>query len=165
MCLTPYITKSELNIALYIAQNVKLKDFHNIFKILFWSDREHLVVYGQKLSDDIYVVMPKGPVPTNLYNYFQSIRDSKDTYFQIDNFIVKPLTNPDADYISESEKECIDKIISKYDNMEFGHRTDLSHGFAYNNAIKRHKRFIEDGDIACEGGANEELIRFINTSL
>ncbi len=162
MCSPSHITMSELNIALYIAQKVQLKDFHNIFKILFWSDREHLVTYGQKLSDDKYVVMPKGPVPTNLYDYFQSIRNSKDNYFQVDGFIVTPLTNPNNDYISESEKECIDKIIAEYDNMEFDDRTKLSHGFAYDNAKKSHNRFIDDGDIAYEGGANEELIKFIN---
>jgi len=157
-----YISDAELNIVLYIANKVKTKDFHNIFKILFWSDREHLAIYGRKLSDDKYCAPEHGPVPSNLYNYFQSIRDSKDNFFKIDNYSVTPLVSPNLDYISESEIECIDKTIVVYDIPDFNDRKELSHGFAYNNAKKSYNHFINDIDIAIEGGANEELLKFIS---
>lgn len=159
-----YITPSELNIVLYIVKRVQIKDFHNIFKILFWADRLHLVNYGRKLSEDNYVVMAFGPAPSNLYDYFKSIKNSKDDFFQVAGYIVTPLKDPDLDFISESEKECLDKTIADYDKLGFDERTELSHGFAYNNAKKFNNRFINDLDIAFEGGANEELLKFISAT-
>ena len=162
MFTNPYISISELNIVLYIANNVKTKDLHNISKILFWSDREHLAKYGHKLSDNKYAVMDYGPCPSKLLDYFKSIKNSKDEYFEINNFIVTPLKNPDMNYISESEKECIDNTITKYDNFNFNDRTEASHGYAYNKAKRDLNRFIDDKDIAYEGGANDELLKYIS---
>ena len=157
-----FITKSELNIVLYITHKIKTKDFHNIFKILYWSDREHLVTYGRKLSEDNHAALRKGPVPTRLYDYFKSIKDTEDKYFQIQGYSVNPLKKPNLDYISESEIECIDKIISKYDNTDFDDRTELSHGYAYHAAKRSFSHFIKDTDIAIEGNANDELLKYIS---
>ncbi len=157
-----FATKARLNIALYIAHKVEIKDFHNIFKILFWADREHLLKYGKKVLNDNYVVMPKGPVPSQLYDYFKSIRNSKDEYFEVyDEYNIKPLVEPDMDYISKSEIECIKNSIKNYDNLPFNHRCELSHGYAYTKAKRSYSHNISDIDIAIEGGADDELLKFI----
>jgi len=31
-----------IHAALYVAEKIKIKDFHKIFKILYFADREHL---------------------------------------------------------------------------------------------------------------------------
>ncbi len=44
-----------LNVILYIAQHLKRKDFHKIFKILYFADREYLARYGMPITGDCYI--------------------------------------------------------------------------------------------------------------
>jgi uncharacterized phage-associated protein len=58
---------------LYIVAKLRRKDFHKIFKILYFSDREHLNMYGRTITGDKYIAMSDGPVPSNLYDIFKSV--------------------------------------------------------------------------------------------
>ena len=71
-----------INAILYIAEKLKRKDFHKIFKILYFSDREHLNVYGRTITGDTYIAMTDGPVPSNVYDIFKSVRG--DGYYKDD---------------------------------------------------------------------------------
>ena len=57
-----------VNAVLYIVERLKRKDFHKIFKLLYFSDREHLNVYGRTITGDTYIAMADGPVPSNVYD-------------------------------------------------------------------------------------------------
>ena len=63
-----------VNAVLYIVEKLKRRDFHKIFKLLYFSDREHLSVYGRTITGDVYIAMVDGPVPSNLYDIFKSVR-------------------------------------------------------------------------------------------
>ena len=39
-----------LHAVLYIAERLRRSDFHKIFKILYFSDREHLMEYGRLIT-------------------------------------------------------------------------------------------------------------------
>ena len=54
-----------IHAVLYIAERLKRKDFHKLFKILYFSDREHLNVYGRTITGDTYIAMADGSVPSN----------------------------------------------------------------------------------------------------
>ena len=101
-----------LNAVLYISERLKRSDFHKIFKILYFSDREHLMEYGRAITGDTYIAMEYGPVPSNLYDILKSVRgDSyfKDDgrfsqYFSVENGkIIKPNKNADLDELSISD--------------------------------------------------------------
>ena len=62
-----------LNAILYIAQNLNRRDFHKIFKILYFSDREYLARYGTTITGDCYIAMEAGPVPSKVYDIFKSL--------------------------------------------------------------------------------------------
>ena len=62
-----------INSALYIAERIKIKDFHRVFKILYFADREHLSKYGRPITGDTYIKMSDGPVPTKLYDIFKRV--------------------------------------------------------------------------------------------
>jgi hypothetical protein len=60
-----------LNAVLYIVNKIERKDFHKIFKILYFADRNHFADYGRPISGDNYIKMEDGPVPSNLYDILQ----------------------------------------------------------------------------------------------
>ena len=51
-----------INVVLYIAERLQRRDFHKIFKILYFSDREFLNQYGVTITGDTYIAMEAGPV-------------------------------------------------------------------------------------------------------
>jgi uncharacterized phage-associated protein len=63
-----------INAVLYIVGKIERKDFNKIFKILYFSDRELFADYGRTISGDHYIAMSSGPVPSNLYDIFKSVR-------------------------------------------------------------------------------------------
>ena len=45
-------SEKSLQAVLYIANRVERKDFHKIFKVLYFADREHLIKYGRPITGD-----------------------------------------------------------------------------------------------------------------
>jgi len=41
---------------------VQRKDFHKIFKIIYFADRQHLADWGRPITGDTYIAMEAGPV-------------------------------------------------------------------------------------------------------
>src|SRR5437764_14379117 len=105
-----------IQVILYILQKIGGKaDFIKIFKILYFSDQKHLARFGRAISNDDYVAMNHGPVPSNVYDIFKILKgqslfnnmvDAFTPYFKIENnFNVIPLREAELDDISESEQE------------------------------------------------------------
>lgn len=49
-------SEKSLQAVLYIANRVERKDFHKIFKVLYFADREHLIKYGRPITGDTYII-------------------------------------------------------------------------------------------------------------
>ena len=60
--------EKSLQAVLYVANRLERKDFHKIFKVLYFADREHLTKYGRPITGDTYVAMEYGPVPSMIYD-------------------------------------------------------------------------------------------------
>ena len=112
-----------LNAVLYIAERLRRSDFHKIFKILYFSDREHLMEYGRAITGDKYIAMKYGPVPSNLYDIFKAVRG--DSYFSdtgefsqyfsiVNNDIIKPERKADLCELSKSDIKHLENSISLY---------------------------------------------------
>ena len=117
-----------LNVILYIAEKLKRRDFHKIFKILYFSDREFLNQYGVTITGDTYIAMDAGPVPTKTYDMFKIVRgdsyiqDTKNLgrYFAVSNWMfILPLQKANLDNIASAEKDIIDAMISRYGDMSY----------------------------------------------
>ena len=82
-----------LNALLYVANRVQRKDFHKIFKVIYFADRQHLADWGRPITGDTYIAMDAGPVPSRLYDMLKIVRGDSyvpDTeglgkYFQVEN--------------------------------------------------------------------------------
>lgn len=63
-----------LNALLYVANRVQRKDFHKIFKIVYFADRQHLAEWGRPITGDTYIAMDAGPVPSRMYDMLKIVR-------------------------------------------------------------------------------------------
>ena len=46
---------------LYVANRLERRDFHKIFKVLYFADREHLTKYGRPITGDTYMQWNMAP--------------------------------------------------------------------------------------------------------
>jgi uncharacterized phage-associated protein len=61
--------------ALYIvSKNLPELTMAKLFKLLYFSDKDHLVRFGRPITGDHYAAMKDGPVPYNLYDLFKEMR-------------------------------------------------------------------------------------------
>ena len=163
-----------VNSILYILQNIGGKgDFHKIFKVLYFADQKHLTRYGTLITDDKYVAMNNGPVPSMAYDILKALRGegllakSKDQftpYFELQTkYLVKAKAEPDMDDLSMSEIACINESIEENKELDFLKLTDKSHDNAWKSATQDCE--MDLAEIAKAGGANSDMIKYILESL
>lgn len=151
-----------LNALLYVANRVQRKDFHKIFKIIYFADRQHLADWGRPITGDTYIAMEAGPVPSRLYDMLKIVRgdsympDSEGLgrYFQIDNWMyVNPLVDSDLNKLSDNEQEALLEAINKYAMLSYDEIKEKSHDVAWRSTARDFN--ISWDDIAREAGLDE----------
>jgi uncharacterized phage-associated protein len=161
-----------LNAVLHIANRLNRKDFHKIFKILYFSDREHLCVYGRVITGDTYIAMPDGPVPSNIYDIFKSVRGDgfyKDNgqfsehFSVVDWDLIQPRHEADMDELSDSNVECINKSIRLYGNLSWDEIREKSHDYAWRATTMN--RPISCENILREQGEPGEFIDYVKEDM
>ena len=160
-----------INSILYIIQELGGKgDFHKIFKLLYFADQKHLTRYGSLISDDQYIAMNNGPVPSMAYDILKALRNEGllaklknqvEPYFElISDYMIRAKVSPDLDELSESELSCINEAIKENKDLDFQELTRKSHDAAWEKASQDCE--IKTDDIAEAGGANKYMIEYIN---
>ena len=161
-----------INSILFVLDNLGGKcDFHKIFKILYFADQKHLALYGTPITGDSYIAMKYGPVPFNTYDILKTLRgislnlknsDYSD-FFEIDSHdIVINKKEVDIEELAESHIECLMYSIEENKDLDFAELSRKSHKTAWDNSKDDEMNVI---DIALEGGANEEMIKYIHLNL
>ena len=145
-------------------------DFHKLFKILYFAEKEHLSKYGRTITGDRFIAMKDGPVPSNIYDIFKVIRGdsifttdidfSKEFEVKFKHYIHMLNKDFDMEIFSESEIECLSDSINENKDLSFGILRDKSHDKAWGAASRDND--ISIFDIAKAGGANEELLKYIS---
>lgn len=150
-------------------------DMHKICKILYFADQKHLSRYARSITGDDYIRMTYGPVPSKIDDMFKAVRGDSffsatsatqelSTYFSFKNrFIIQALREPDMDYLSESDVECIDESFNLCKKMNFGELTEFSHGPAWQNTQQDRKISVKD--IMREAGDTEEYVNYVAKKL
>jgi uncharacterized phage-associated protein len=143
MTTTIFNIDKSLNAVLYITGKLQRKDFHKIFKILYFADRKHLLMYGRTITGDTYIKMNYGPVPSKIYDILKAVRgdgffteDVKNyrNLFTVNDYFVKPLKEADLDFLSKTDIELLDASIAEYGSLSFEKTTKISHGTAWEAA-------------------------------
>ncbi len=167
-----YNKDSALNATLYIIEkNGGVCDLHRVFKTLYFADREHLARYGRSITRDAYIAMKYGPVPSCTDDILKAVRG--DSYFSyaagdfshlfefINQFMVKAISQHDADELSETDIECLDYAINLCKGLSFNQLTELSHGEAWSAVSEG--REMNYSDMMREIGAEEEYALFLES--
>jgi uncharacterized phage-associated protein len=163
-----------VNTILYILNKLENGgDFHRVFKIMYFADQKHLAKYGSLITDDQYIAMKNGPVPSMAYDILKALRgeglhvsdkDKFSKYFKLTGrYMVESVSIADLDELSESAINCLDESIVENSNYDFNGLTDKSHDDAWNSTTSDCEMKIES--IAKAGGANDEMINYISVSL
>ena len=154
--------EKSLNALLYVANRVQRKDFHKIFKIIYFADRQHLADWGRPITGDTYIAMEAGPVPSRLYDMLKIVRGDSylpDTeglgkYFQVENWMyVRPLQDADLHKLSANEQEAMSEAIEKYANLSYDEIKEKSHDVAWRSTARDFS--ISWDNIAREAGLDE----------
>lgn len=166
-----------LEILVYITQKISAltpereANLYNVLKCAFFAEKMHLGEYGRMICGDDYVAMEHGPVPSNLYDMVKLSRVGGDSFFyEIDpssaleassnNLKIK--RNYDGSYLSDSDKECLDKAISLYGLMPFFELKKKSHDDPSYKAAKRNEKILlEDFLMSLPNG--EEVLDYLET--
>ena len=154
-----------INILLYVISKLGDGEFHKVFKILYFAEQEHIKRFGKRLLNDTYIAMKYGPVPSNSYDLLKSVRNGElGAYFlSVSEHRVRAVSEPDLDYLSESEVYCIDNSIEQFGSLSFNERTDKSHDDAY-NSVKLNQP-MDIFKIAAVGGASEDMVKYLTDHL
>lgn len=165
-----------LNAIMYILSALNGRsDMHKICKILYFADQMHLSNYSRSITGADYIRMHYGPVPSQVDDMFKAVRgdsffsnteeaEELGTYFSFYNrYIIDQKKEPDLDYLSETDKECLDAAIKKCKDKNFGELTEMSHGFAWQNAQQDRKISVKD--ILREAGDSEGYVEYVAEKL
>lgn len=157
-----------IHLLLYILQKLGGRsDIHKLFKILYFAEQKHLVRYGAAISQDHYHAMKNGPVPSVAYDIYKSVKDGGVTYSRyfsaIDRFSFEGIADPDLDFLSESEMQCIDESVQENKSLSFNELTDKSHDEAWNQTGR--DKEISPIAIAKAGGADSHMVKYIEDQL
>lgn len=164
---TEFNERKTVQAVLYITSQLKRNDFHKIFKILYFSDRDHLATYGRPITGDNYIAMEDGPVPSKLYDIFKSVRGDgyfKDDgrfsqYFNVESWdLIKRNLDPDLRALSKTDLSFLQENIQKYGEMSWEEIREKSHDYAWSSTALN--RAISMDKLITEAGEDESFIEY-----
>lgn len=163
--------EKSLEAMLFVANRLKRKDFHKIFKVLYFADREHLFRYGRPITGDTYIAMKDGPVPSKIDDIFKAVRGDSyfakvsdivklsDVFVVHDWYFIEPKRDANMDYLSKSDVEVLTESLDKYGSLSWYEIREKSHDYAWKATAKDRQMSIED--IMRESGAEEDYIDYV----
>ena len=157
-----------LEATLFVAERLKTPDFHKVFKILYFADRDHLAAYGRAITGDTYIKMQNGPVPSRIYDGLKSLRENAGGLFsgaaEVDGrMYLKPLRSPNLHLISQSDVDELGKSVSACGKLSFEELTRRSHAYAWSASADNGKIALEN--IMREAGADDGFIEYITENI
>lgn len=126
------------NAIVYFVSNTKYCHTLKLFKLLCFLDFEHYRQSGMPVTNLTYKALPNGPVPTELYAYFNDPVNSIHHYIDIteirddfdDKLIlheIKPKQTFDKQYFSDRELEIMDRLVFFFDEIQANDMSEFSH--------------------------------------
>lgn len=117
-----------VEVLLYISSKVG-GDMYATLKILYLADKKHLEKYGSSILGDWYAALQYGPVASNCYDILKFVRgennydagapNAKEAFKLGNDDQIIPLREVDTSFMSESDINCIDEIITEHGDKDF----------------------------------------------
>lgn len=99
---------------LYLAHRVTPHDVYGLCKLLYLVDKTSLERYGRFVFGESYSAMKEGATPSHTYDLFKEVRERAIKAFRIEGNDIMPMRDADIAYLSESDTQCLDQIVSIY---------------------------------------------------
>jgi len=106
-----------------------------LMKLIWLADRLHLRIYGRPVTDNTYFAMKHGPVPSETKSLIEKPTPYVLEYLNIEKddenreVILRSKKATDKFYLSESDIEILNKIISEFGSLNKWKLRDISHEF------------------------------------
>jgi hypothetical protein len=100
---------------LYLAKRISRSYKYKICKMLYLADKTSLEKYGRFISGESYSAMEQGATPSKSYDLLKEIAEEYSDDLRVAGNAVVALRDANLDYLSESDIECLDQTIAKYD--------------------------------------------------
>lgn len=169
---------------LYLAsKDVPALDKYKVCKLIFLTDKYHLVKYGRPITGDNYCALPYGPVPSALLNLIDgviaapqfpvpqvaSLAEALELDRQYANPRFKAITAFDATQLSQSDLMALEHVIADFGQMGFAELKSITHEMVaykkawagrptgYNAGEMNFEDFFEE-DSDAVAGAREEML-------
>lgn len=157
------------------------RDIYSLVKSAYYAQQNHLAQYGTPLFKDCICALPFGPVPSNIYNVLKMARGdirelsyhkADDMHLASDAIAFKDerysaKEDPDLDFLSQSDIECLNYGIGKVAGMSFSQIMDDTHGQEWSRAYNSGS-FLKEMDIrniAKEGNASDDALQYLEDFL
>ena len=130
----------------YMADRVQDLTKLRACKLIYFSDKYHLLNFGRPIFGDQYAKMDYGPVPSQSCNYMNDILEAKEHNSQVEDYLIDILRhlgvkkklwekNPhfvarepaDLSVLSPSDIEALDHAIEDYGSMSIGELLECVH--------------------------------------
>jgi uncharacterized phage-associated protein len=116
---------------LYLVPKVSDSDVYGICKLLYLADKTSLEKYGRFVFGETYVAMEEGATPSGAYDLLKDAAQTPNSEIRIEGNNIIPLREPNLDYLSESDVECLDQIINVYGKVPNWRRAIDAHDDAW----------------------------------
>lgn len=164
-------------VTLYILSKCGATDYIHLFKILYFAEKKHYATYGAHITNDTFIAMEHGPVPSFLYDALKLVTHqetaspnnalweiakavhpgSADMYYYI-----KGAESPDLDELSQAEIASLDTSIMENKDVSPWALSEKSHDAAWHSAWDvAQNSAISPYKIAEAGGASEGFINYM----
>ena len=170
--------KKVITVLNYLASRLGPIDKLKIVKLLYFIDKFHFIQYGRFVTNDCYIKMPYGPVPSKVLDVIDNpdimLEPAFSAYLQENISIdmasnkrtITSLKKPDIEELSKSEIKIIDHVIAEYGKYSAPRLVDLTHQEkAWINAGELDELAIEDILDGIDEERKIELISLYKDSL
>lgn len=126
------LDRKKVEVILYLINRVVDPTYMSVAKLLYFVDKTSLEEFGTFVTDDSYVAMKNGPVPSRCYDLMKA-SDDTDRYGFVTEYVyhLRPLRDADMEELSEADIQCLDRVINAYGKFPTWHLRDISHDRAW----------------------------------
>lgn len=154
-----------VEVILYLVQNLPIHNVYRVCKLLYLADKISLEKYGRFIFGESYTAMEGGGTPSNVYNMIKDIKVNPTDDLKVDGNNILSFRDADLDYLSESDIECLDAVVSKYGNDWTSMKDDAHDGAwedSWNKRGVKKSHPIPTENIAKMLPDSEELIDYLS---
>jgi hypothetical protein len=130
---------------LYLTKKIASPDIYALCKMLYLADKCSLSEYGTLIFGDTYSAMSEGATPSKAYDLLKDAKLYEVNGIKVNGNTIIALRNPDLDCLSESDIECLDRIVNRYDNARkemYDDAHDSAWEYSWNNKKKDKKSIV-----------------------